>query len=87
MLRIESMRQGNRLILRLIGELRSGDIGILQSEIWRDGVSVILNLKELSVVDLAGIRFLLDCRERGIDIEESPPYVREWMKRESEERG
>jgi len=87
MLRIESMREGNRVVLRLIGELRSGDTGILQSEIQGDSAGVVLNLKELSVVDLTGIRFLLECRARGIEIEECPPYVREWIKRESEERG
>jgi len=86
MLRVETLQEGNRTVLRLIGELRSGEIGILQSEISEDSVTVVVNLKELSVIDLNGIRFLLECRARGIEIEECPPYVREWMKRESEGR-
>ena len=48
------------------------------------GYSLTLDLKELNVVDLSGIQFLIDCESRGTAILHCPPYIREWMKRERE---
>jgi hypothetical protein len=43
---------------------------------------VVLDLEELTLIDLDGIRFLNACEARGIEILHSSPYIRDWMARE-----
>ncbi|HTS28488.1 MAG TPA: hypothetical protein VMH81_21590 [Bryobacteraceae bacterium] len=45
----------------------------------------ILDLREVTLVDIAAVRFLLSCEDEGIELVQCPPYVREWMLREREE--
>jgi len=83
-LRIERRDSGQSAVLHLIGELRSQDVKSLSAQIADAPFPVILDLAELSVVDLTAVRFLLDCQSRGINIVNCQPYIREWMKREKE---
>jgi hypothetical protein len=45
----------------------------------------ILDLSEVTLVDIAVVRFLIRCEEEGIELVQCPPYVREWMLRERAE--
>lgn len=83
-LRIDKSFNGTFTVLRLIGELRSSETGELKPVMSEAGSSLTLDLKELNVVDLSGIQFLIDCESRGTAILHCPPYIREWMKRERE---
>jgi ABC-type transporter Mla MlaB component len=65
--------------LCLSGELRCANVVDLCAEIKQVGQSVILDLYEVDVVDIDGIRFLNECRARGIQIMNCSPYIREWM--------
>ena len=46
---------------------------------------IILDLGEITLVDIAAVRFLLGCEDEGIQLIQCPPYVREWMLRERAE--
>jgi len=46
----------------------------------------ILDLSEVNLVDLRVVHFLISCEDRGIELVECPPYVREWILRERTER-
>jgi hypothetical protein len=46
----------------------------------------ILDLSEVTLVDVGAIRFLINCEDEGIELVQCPPYVREWMLRERAER-
>ena len=43
---------------------------------------VVLDLNEVSLVDVEVVRFLLHCEAQGMRLESCPAYVREWMVRE-----
>ncbi len=43
---------------------------------------VVLDLKEVKLVDREALRFLAHCQEIGIRVENCPAYVREWIMRE-----
>ena len=43
---------------------------------------VVLDLNEVSLVDVEVVRFLLHCEMQGIRLAHCPAYVREWMVRE-----
>jgi hypothetical protein len=45
----------------------------------------ILDLSEVTLVDIAVVRFLISCENEGVELVECPPYVREWILRERAE--
>ena len=49
------------------------------------GAHKILDLSEVTLVDLGVVRFLIRCEDEGIELVKCPPYVSEWMLREREE--
>ena len=74
---------GNREIrICLSGQLRSEHLDQLKSELERGGPSVTLDLEELDLVDVEGVRFLNACESAGVSIVHCSPYVREWMLQE-----
>jgi hypothetical protein len=43
---------------------------------------VVLDLREVTLVDVEVVRFFMCCEQQGIRIAHCPAYVREWMARE-----
>jgi hypothetical protein len=68
--------------IRLSGELRCQQLDELAAEISRCETPVILDLRELALVDVESIRFLNACEENGISVVDCPAFIREWMSRE-----
>ena len=66
----------------LSGQLRTEHLDQLKSEIERSGPSVTLDLEELDLVDIEGVRFLNACESAGVSILHCSPYIREWMLQE-----
>ena len=66
----------------LSGQLRSEHIDQLKSEVERGGASVTLELEEVDLVDIEGVRFLNACESAGVSILNCSPYIREWMLQE-----
>ena len=85
MLRMEKVSDGCVNTLRLSGRIQSDGIASIQSAM-NDGCShEILDLTEVTLVDIAVVRFLLNCENEGVELVQCPPYVREWMVRERAE--
>jgi hypothetical protein len=68
--------------IRLSGELRFGDLDQAQTEIEGCDSPVVLDLEELDLIDLEGVRFLNACEAKGIPILRCSHYIREWMLQE-----
>jgi hypothetical protein len=68
--------------IRLSGELRVGHLDQVRTEIERCELPVVLDLEELDLIDLEGVRFLNACVSGGVSILHCPPYIREWMLQE-----
>ena len=77
-LRIERV-QGR---IRLSGELRFGHLDQVKTEIERWESPVVLDLEELDLIDLEGVRFLNACESAGVSILHCSSYIREWMLQE-----
>ena len=66
----------------------SGRIGAEQLPDLRKSVEaekaqdVVLDLREVTLVDVEVVRFFMRCEQQGIRIAHCPAYVREWMARE-----
>lgn len=86
MLRIEKESDGRITTLRLIGRIQSADIGSVRAQMDDDSVHVFFDLGEVTLVNVEVIRFLSDCEDEGVELLHCPPYVREWILRERDER-
>ena len=82
MLRIEKDTGGCVSRLKLSGRVRSDHIASIRSAMNDGCARKILDLGEISLVDIAAVRFLISCENEGIELVRCPPYVREWMLRE-----
>ena len=39
----------------------------------------IIDLSEVTLVDLEVVQFLISCEDEGVELVQCPPYVREWI--------
>ena len=85
MLRIERESNGPTTTLRLSGRIQSANIGNIRAQIDDDRVRIFMDLDEVTLVDVEGVRFLSECEDGGIVLVHCPPYVREWILRERAE--
>ena len=85
MLRIEKDSDGCVSRLRLSGRIQSDHIACIRSAINDGSACKILDLGEVTLVDVAVVWFLIRCEDEGIELMQCPPYVREWMLRERAE--
>jgi ABC-type transporter Mla MlaB component len=86
MLKIELISGSRGARIRLSGQLRSDHLDQLKSEIERCSSQVALDLEEVDLVDIDGIRFLNECESAGVSIVGCSPYIKEWMLRERGEQ-
>jgi hypothetical protein len=85
-LRIERIFGDGRTRICLSGQLRSDHLDQLKSEIERCSSPLALDLEEVDLVDIDGIRFLNECESAGVAVVGSSPYIKEWMLRERGEQ-
>ena len=85
-LRIEKDSQRGRTTIRLIGHFQLQHIEELQKQLLRQkSPRCVLDLTELTLVDLDVIRFLGTCEACGTEVINCAPYIREWINQEREE--
>ena len=85
-LKIDKATRRELLVFVLSGCLEAEQIPELTRllELEASRRRVVLDLKEIRLVDRDGIRFLIRCQADGIKLEKAPAYVREWIARERE---
>lgn len=54
----------------------------MRAEIARGASPVILDLDEVDVVDIDGVRLLNEFQAQGVQVVNCSPYIREWMLQE-----
>ena len=83
-LRIETASDGQTATLRLIGRIESGALDELQAQVQRHRPRLVLDLNEVTLVEIGVVCFLIACEAAGIELLNCAPYIREWMSRERE---
>src|SRR5580704_9875185 len=68
--------------IRLSGELRIAHLDQVKTETGRCESPVVLDLEELDLIDLEGVRFLNACEAKAISVLHCSSYIREWMLQE-----
>ena len=85
-LKIEKDSDGQQTTIRLIGHMQSEHIEELKAQIKGSGPGIVLDLDEVTLVDVDVIRFLGVCEDEGIEVVHCSPYIREWMRQERDRR-
>ena len=84
--RIETAERGRFTVFILSGRIETPAIGELRRlfELQRDRGSIVLDLKDVGVIDRDLIRFFVHCEANGVKFENCPSYICEWMEREKD---
>jgi len=87
MLRITRAANGEA-VFRLSGRLDAESVAELERLFSAEasGRPIVLDLKDLTLVDREAVIFLAKCEADTVQIKNCPPYIREWIKRERLER-
>jgi hypothetical protein len=83
-LKIEKTVDRHRVTVRLIGRVRAEDIPEVARQLEASGQGAVLELDEVTLVDVDVVRFLNRCETEGIRLVNCAPYIREWMSREQD---
>ena len=83
MLRIQRASNG-KIVFTLSGRMEPEDIDELRRLFGLEAktIRIVLNLKELVLVDGDAVEFLAGCEAAGMTLKDCPAYVRRWIDRE-----
>ena len=83
MLRIQREANGE-VVLKISGRLDRENFAELKKLIDSEGGSrrMILDLRDLTLVDHEAVRFLEQCDSNGIELQNCAPYICEWIERQ-----
>lgn len=86
MLRIQRSSNG-KIVFTLSGRIDQDDIDELRRLFGLESsiVRIVLNLKELVLVDGEAVEFLAGCEAVGMTLKDCPAYVRTWIDRGREQ--
>jgi anti-anti-sigma regulatory factor len=84
--RIETTARGTVRVFILSGRLDTQAIAELRRlfELQTDRHDIVLDLKNVGVVDRDVMRFFIRCEADGVKLENCASYIREWMEREKD---
>ena len=82
MVRMEKDTDGQPTILALIGRVQLEHLAELRPQMESNGPRIILNLEEVTLVDVDVVHFLSAYEQAGVALFHCPPYVRDWIIRE-----
>ena len=80
--KIERHTDGHHTTLWLIGHLQAAHLEALQAQLESNGPRTVLDLDQVTLVDVEVVRFLGTCEKEGTELLHCPPYIREWISRE-----
>jgi hypothetical protein len=83
-LKIEKHSDGHSTTIRLIGRLQAEHLPDLQALITESGPGIVLDLQEVTMVDVEAVRFLGNCRNNRVPLAHCSPYIGDWIAKEQE---
>ena len=84
MLRLQRLTDGEAVVVTVSGRLNAENLGDLETQLQSDaeGRRIILDLKDLTLVDREAVKFLERCEADSVKLKNCPAYIREWILRE-----
>jgi anti-anti-sigma regulatory factor len=83
MLKVQRFANGE-VVFAVSGRMDAEQTTILKALFRKEteGSHIVLDLKDLTLVDRDAVRFLERCEHDSIKLRNSPAYIREWIERE-----
>lgn len=83
MLKITRAANGE-VVFTLSGRMNRENLGELETLVSEEakGLRIVLDLKDLTLVDQDAVSFLRRCEANNITLKNCPAYIREWITRE-----
>lgn len=83
MFKIQRSANGE-VVLTLIGRMDAENVAELETAFASESKDrqIVLDLKDLTLVDRDAVRFLERCEADSIELKNCPAYIREWIRRE-----
>ena len=83
MLKITRAAKGE-VVFTVSGRLGAENLAELKTQFSSEasGRPIVLDLRELTLVDQDAVRFLMQCEADNIQLKNCPAYIREWITRE-----
>ena len=80
MLKIQRSSNG-QVVIKLSGRMDAENIGELETLVRKeaDDRRIVLDLRDLTLVDQDAVNFLKRCEEDNITLKNCPAYIREWI--------
>jgi len=71
------------VVIKLSGRMDAENIGELETLVREEakGRRIVLDLKDLTLVDQDAVSFLKRCEADNITLKDCPAYIREWITR------
>jgi hypothetical protein len=84
--RIDTAARGRFTVFILSGRIEEPAIAELKRllEGQTDHRDIVLDLKDVGVIDREVMRFFMLCEADGVKLENCASYIREWMEREKD---
>jgi hypothetical protein len=70
------------MTLKISGRLRCENLADLQKQVEIDQARTVLDVSEVTLVDLEVVRFVNACQDQGVEVANPSPYIREHMNRD-----
>jgi hypothetical protein len=80
--KIETVGGPDGTTIRLIGRLCIEHLSLVVAQIDAAQGPIVLEMGEVTLVDIDVVRFLIACQTRGIQLRGHSAYIREWIARE-----
>jgi hypothetical protein len=83
MLKIRRLANG-KIVFTLSGRMDAEEAAALD-KLFRnepEGIQIVVDMKDLTLVDRDAVRFLERCEADGIELRNCPAYIRVWIDRE-----
>ena len=74
------------VVLRISGRISRDDVDVLRSALDQERGAIAIDLAEVGLVDRGAVNLLVLIETRGVELRNCPPYIREWIAREREQR-
>jgi anti-anti-sigma regulatory factor len=78
-LKIARESDDQRTTLRLSGRIQSANVDEIREQMEGNGETIVLDLEEVTLVDLDVVRFLSRCEAEGVELANCSPYIRDWI--------
>ena len=85
-LHIRNTNDNGDSVLKLSGRIRSDDLSELRLLIATNNGRVVLDLEEVNLVDRTVVEYLGLWERDGVELRNSPNWIREWISREAQNR-